>query len=55
MFWYGYICYFDRFHRNVMYSSTTTKELHVSISLFMCFGIYTFGQIKMVFCRDENY
>ena len=27
--------------------STTTKEL--SISLFMCFRIFDFGQIKMIF------
>ena len=33
---YGYICYFDKFDRNRMYS-ITTKEL--SISLFMCFRI----------------
>ena len=32
--------------------STTTKEL--SISLFMCFRIFSFGQIKMIFCGDEN-
>ena len=32
--------------------STTTKEL--SISLFMCFRIFNFGQIKMIFRRDEN-
>ena len=32
-----------------MYSSTnTTKEL--SVSLFVCFRIFTFGQIKMIFC-----
>ena len=36
-----------------MYSSTTTKEL--SISLFMCFSIFNFGQIKMIFCGDENF
>ena len=30
--------------------STTTKEL--SISLFMCFRIFKFGQIKMIFCGD---
>ena len=32
--------------------STTTKEL--SISLFMCFRIFNFGQIKMLFRGDEN-
>ena len=32
--------------------STTTKEL--TISLFMCFRIFNFGQIKMIFRRDEN-
>ena len=32
--------------------STTTKEL--SISLFVCFRIFNFGQIKMVFRGDEN-
>ena len=32
--------------------STTTKEL--SISLFMCFRIFNFGQIKMIFRGDEN-
>ena len=40
------ICYFDKFDRNGTYS-TTTKEL--SISLFMCFRIFNFGQIKMIF------
>ena len=38
---------------NGMYSSTTTKE--VSISMFMCFRIFNFGQIKMKFCGDENF
>ena len=33
--------------------STTTKEL--SISLFMCFRIFNFGQIKMIFRGDENF
>ena len=33
--------------------STTTKEL--SISLFMCFRILKFGQIKMIFRGDENF
>ena len=37
--------------RNGMYSSTTIKELF--ISLFMCFRIFNFGQIKMIFCGDE--
>ena len=49
---YGYICYFDKFDRNGMYS-TTTKEL--SIYLFMCFRISNFGQIKMIFHEDENF
>ena len=35
-----------------MYSTTTTKEL--SISLLMCFRIFNFGQIKMIFRVDEN-
>ena len=35
-----------------MYSTTTTKEL--SISLFMCFRVFIFGQIKMIFRGDEN-
>ena len=36
-----------------MYSSTTaTKDL--SISLFMCFRIFNFGHIKIVFCGDGN-
>ena len=43
--------YFDKFDRNAMYS-TTTKEL--SISLFMCFRIINFGQIKTIFRGDEN-
>ena len=33
--------------------STTTKEL--SISLFMCFRIFNFGQIKMTFRGDGNF
>ena len=32
--------------------STTNKEL--SISLFMCLGIFNFGQIKMIFRGGEN-
>ena len=48
---YGYICYFDKFDRNGM-CSTTTKELF--IFLFMCFRIFNFGQIKMIFRGDEN-
>ena len=40
-----------KFDRNGMYS-TTTQEL--SISLFMCFRIFNFGQIKMTFRGDEN-
>ena len=47
---YGYICYFDNFDRNGMYS-TTTKEL--PISLLMCFRIFNFGQINMIFRGDE--
>ena len=35
-----------------MYSATTVKEL--SISLLMSFRIFKFGQIKMIFCGDEN-
>ena len=31
---------------------TTSKQL--SISLFMCFIIFNFGQIKMMFRGDEN-
>ena len=33
--------------------STTTKEL--SISVFMCFRIFNFGQIKLIFRGDENF
>ena len=40
---YGHICYFDKFDRNGMYSTTTKK---LSISLLMCFRIFNFGQIK---------
>ena len=47
---YGYICYFDKSDRNGMHS--TTKEL--SISSFMCFRIFNFGQINMIFRGDEN-
>ena len=32
--------------------STTTKELY--ISLLMCFRIFNFGQIKIIFRGDEN-
>ena len=46
------ICYFDKFDRNGMYF-TTTKEL--SISLFMCFRLFYFGRIKMIFRGDENF
>ena len=49
---YGYICYFDKFDKKGMYS-TTTKEL--SISLFICFKIFNFGQIKMIFRGDKNF
>ena len=35
-----------------MSSITSTKEL--SISFFYVFRIFTFGQIKMIFCGDEN-
>ena len=45
------MCCFDKFVRNEMYY-TTTKEL--SISLFMCFRIFNFRQIKMIFRGDEN-
>ena len=45
-----YIYYFDNFDRNGMYS-TNNKEL--SISLFMCFRIFNFGQIKKIFRGDE--
>ena len=31
---------------------TATKELY--ISLFMCFRIFNFGQIKIIFRGDEN-
>ena len=48
---YGYICYFDKFDRNGMYS-TIAKEL--SFSLFMCFRIFNVGQIKMIFREDET-
>ena len=48
---YGYICSFDKFDRNGMYS-TTTKEL--SISLFMCFRIFNFRQIKMIVHGGDN-
>ena len=50
---YRYICYFDKFDKNGMYISSVTKEL--SISLFMCFRIFNFGQIKMILCRDKNF
>ena len=33
--------------------STTYQEL--SISLFMCFRIFNYGQIKMIFRGDENF
>ena len=48
---YDYICYFDKFDRNGM-CSTSTKELFMF--LFMCFSIFNFGQIKMIFRGDEN-
>ena len=35
-----------------MYSTTTTTDM--SISLFMRFRIFNFGQIKMIFRGDEN-
>ena len=35
-----------------MYSTTTTKDM--SISLFMCFRIFNFGQFKMIFRGEEN-
>ena len=46
-----YICYFEKFDRHGMYS-TTTKELF--ISLFMCFRIFNFGLIKMIFRGNER-
>ena len=36
-----------------VFTTTTTKEL--SITLFMCFRIFNFGQIKIVFCLDGNF
>ena len=45
-------CYFDKFDRNGMYS-TTTKEL--SIFLFMCLRVFNIGQIKIIFRGDENF
>ena len=33
-------------------TTTTTKEL--SISLFMCFRYFNFGQIKIIFRGDKN-
>ena len=50
---YGYICYFDKFDRNGMCSTTTNIELF--IFLFMCFRIFNFGQIKMIFRGDKNF
>ena len=35
-----------------MYSTTTTKKLFVF--LFICFRIFNFGQIKMIFPGDGN-
>ena len=32
---YEYICYFDKFERNGMYSSTTTKKLSFSLYMFL--------------------
>ena len=48
---YGYICYFDKFDRNGMYSTSTKEQ---SISVFKCFRISHFEQIKMIFRGDEN-
>ena len=45
------LCYFDKFNSNGMYS-TTSKGM--SNSLFMCFRIFNFGQIKMIVRGDEN-
>ena len=49
------ICYFDKFDRNGMYSSTTTttttKKRFTSL---LCFS-FNFGQIKMIFCGDGNF
>ena len=51
---YGYICYFDKFDRNGMYSSTTIKKISIFF-LFMCFRIFTFGHMKIIFREDENF
>ena len=32
---------------------TSTKEVYMS--LCMCFRIFNFGQITMIFCGDENF
>ena len=36
-----------------MFSYTSTKEQ--SFSLFMCFRIFNFGQVKVIFSRDEKF
>ena len=38
---------------NGMYFSATDKELTISLS--MCFRIFNIGQIKMIFCGEENF
>ena len=45
------LCYFDKFNSNGMYATTTKR---MSYSLFMCFRIFNFGQIKMIVHGDEN-
>ena len=49
------LSYFDKFDRSGMCSSTTKTTKELSISLFMCFRIFNFGQIKMIFFGDENF
>ena len=55
----SYICYFDKFDRNGIYSSTTTTTTTTtkekSISLCICFRIFYFGIFKIIFCQDENF
>ena len=38
----------------ILYSSITTTKEH-SISLSVCFRIFDFGQIKIIFCQDEKF
>ena len=35
-------------------TTTTTTPKELSFSLLICFRIFNFGQIKMVFCGDRN-